>query len=392
MPRATLKRRPDGRYCTRYKGKDFYGATQSEAFAARDAYRKMLEQGMKKEALGVTVEEYAYRWVYTHKQHVQPNAFRTHTRILAKFCEAYGARLLRDIDGTDIQEFYNLYSGKSQSSINDTRDTIKGMFTQALADRAIVFNPALAANPPTGNKGTHRALAKPERALIHTVKHRFRPVVMVMLYAGLRRGEALAIDVDRDVDFENHTITVREAVRFELGRPVISDPKTEAGKRTIPLLDILFTELKGLHGLLAPAAHEKADGDGEPQPAIMSESAFDRAWSSYITALETELNGCHKRWYGKTKEQKELLEKGEKLPPWQSVNIRPHDLRHTYCTMLYDAGVDLKTAMKWMGHADQSMILRIYSHLTEEREKASAVALAKTVNDMLFKHNVNEQR
>ena len=123
---------------------------------------------------------------------------------------------------------------------------------------------------------------------------------------------------------------------------------------------------------------------------IMSESAFDRAWASYITALETSLNGGHKRWYGKTKAHLAAMERGEKLPPWRSVNIRPHDLRHTYCTLLYDAGVDLKTAMKWMGHADQSMILRIYAHLTDEREKASAIALAKTVNDMLVSQNVSQ--
>ena len=122
----------------------------------------------------------------------------------------------------------------------------------------------------------------------------------------------------------------------------------------------------------------------------MSESAFDRAWASYITALETSMNGCHKRWYGKTKEQQAILKAGGQLPPWRSANIRPHDLRHTYCTLLYDAGVDLKTAMKWMGHADQTMILRIYAHLTEEREKASAAALAKTVNDMLVSQNVSQ--
>ena len=254
MPRATLKRRPDGRYVTRYKGQDFYGNTQSEAFAARDAYRKMLEQGMKREALGVTVQEYAYRWVYTHKQHVSPNTFRTHTRILGKFCEIHGERPLKDIDGTDVQAFYNLFADKSQSSINDTRDTIKGMFTQALAYRVIVFNPTLAAKPPSGSKGTHRALTKPERALMHATQHRFRPVAMVMMYAGLRRGEALAINVDRDVDFAAKTLTVQEAVCFELGKAFIDDPKTEAGKRTIPLLDVLAKELKGLHGLLAPAA------------------------------------------------------------------------------------------------------------------------------------------
>ena len=392
MPRATLKRRPDGRYVTRYKGQDFYGDTQSEAFAARDAYRKMLEQGIKREALGVTVEEYAHRWVYTHKYHVQPNSFRMYTRILGDFCGMFGQRPLRDIDGTDVQTFYNGCAGKSQSSINKTRDTIKGMFTQALADRVIVFNPAMAANPPSGSKGTHRALARLERAQLHVFEHRFRPVVMVMLYAGLRRGEALALNIDRDVDFKGKTLTVREAVRFEHGQAAISDPKTEAGKRTVPLLDVLAKELEGLRGLLAPAVTMQEDRKGKAKPAVMSESAFDRAWVSYITALETTINGCHKRWYGKTKEHQAILKAGGQLPPWRDANIRPHDLRHTYCTMLYDAGVDLKTAMKWMGHADQTMILRIYAHLTDEKEKASAAALAKSVNDMIVSQNVSHTK
>ena len=45
------------------------------------------------------------------------------------------------------------------------------------------------------------------------------------------------------------------------------------------------------------------------------------------------MNGCHKRWYGKTKEQQAILKAGGQLPPWRSANIRPHDLRHTYCTL-----------------------------------------------------------
>ena len=392
MPRATLKRRPDGRYCTRYKGKDFYGATQSEAFAARDAFKRMLEQGLKREALGITVEAYASRWVCVHKQNVQPNTFRSYTHILARFCEQYGMMPIRDIDGTDIQEFYNLYSEKSQSTIHTMYVTIKGMFTQAFADRAIIYNPTLAAHPPTGKKGTHRAIEPSERMLIHSVQHRFRPVVMIMLYGGLRRGEALAIDVDRDIDFVNKTITVREAVRFELGHPLICDPKTEAGKRTLPLLDVLADELKGLHGLLAPAVHIRQNKNGSPDSGIMSESAFDSAWEGYLNALETKLNGCCKRWYGKTNQHQAMLAKGEKLPPWKTVNIRPHDLRHTYCTMLYNAGVDIKTAMKWMGHADQSMTLRIYSHLTDEREKSSAVALAQSVNAMIDSQNISIEK
>ena len=55
--------------------------------------------------------------------------------------------------------------------------------------------------------------------------------------------------------------------------------------------------------------------------------------------------------------------------------IRCHDFRHTYCTMLYEAGIDLKTAQRWMGHADEKMILRIYAHLTERQEQKAVEKL-----------------
>ena len=35
--------------------------------------------------------------------------------------------------------------------------------------------------------------------------------------------------------------------------------------------------------------------------------------------------------------------------------------------MLRDAGVDLKLAMQWMGHADEKMILKVYDHVSEFR-------------------------
>ena len=49
------------------------------------------------------------------------------------------------------------------------------------------------------------------------------------------------------------------------------------------------------------------------------------------------------------------------------MKIRPHDLRHSYATTLRDAGVDVKLAIRWMGHTDEKMILRIYDHPGEAR-------------------------
>ena len=43
--------------------------------------------------------------------------------------------------------------------------------------------------------------------------------------------------------------------------------------------------------------------------------------------------------------------------------------------MLYEAGIDLKTAQRWMGHVDEKKILRIYAHLTERQEQKAVEKL-----------------
>ena len=47
----------------------------------------------------------------------------------------------------------------------------------------------------------------------------------------------------------------------------------------------------------------------------------------------------------------------------------PHCLRHTYATMLYDAGVDVLTAKEFLGHSDIKTTLSIYTHLSAEKSK-----------------------
>lgn len=368
MPRQTLSQRQDGRYKCKYKGRQFYGATQKEAFAKRDEYKRMLERGIKEEASGLPVSVYATRWVQTYKANLSDASYNAYVRILRHFCEheGIGARSMQSIGAMDVQDFYNQYQGKSKSTISKVRNTIRAMFRSALADRVILYDPTFNATPPKGSAGTHRAITQHERDLIAKCPGRIRAGIMVMLFAGLRRGEMLALNVDRDVDFQAKTLTVREAVRFHNSHfPEIVDPKTEAGARTVPLLDVLADELRGKHGLVCT----KEDGE------IMTGSAWERAWESYIAALERLENGCQKRWYGRTKEHKALIAAGKELPPWKEITIRPHDLRHSYCTMLYDAGVDLKTAQKWMGHADQQVTMSIYTHLTAERQKSATEAL-----------------
>lgn len=339
MPRQTLKQRPDGRYRCKYKGMEFYGNTQKEALEAREAYKRMEEAGLRRESAGETVESYALRWLPVHKVGIRNTTYNAYANYLNIMCCVLGDKLIRDVTPSDIKEVYNSYMGKSDSTIKKAVTIYKAMFDSAIADGLIRTNPCKAdsAKPHKGSKGTHRAISEEERQLILSVEHRMRPAAMAMLYAGLRRGEAMALNVDEDIDFNAHTISVHAAVHFEGNRPIKDErTKTEAGRRTIPLFAPLAQCLSNTHGLLLPTA----SGD------LCTQMSFSRAWDSYMLALSKAAG--------------------------KPISIRAHDLRHSFCTMLRDCGVDLKIAIRWMGHSDEKMILQIYDHVTPEREEKAA--------------------
>ena len=351
--RQHLKKRADGRYACRYKNKWFMGATEREALEAREEYKRLLQTASPSSET-MTVAQYAAKWLPLYKADCSAKTYNDYAKQLDAMISAIGSMLIRSVTVDDVQLVYRHYIGYSASTIKRARMLYVDMFDCAVEQDLIRHNPFTSGNaaPPKGYEGSHRALTPYEDQIILNVPADFRLPVMVMRYAGLRRGEMMALDIDRDVDFERGVIHVREAVRYDSNQPIISSPKTAAGVRTVPLLDILRHELAGHHGLVATSA----------AGTMMSESAFSSAWAKYINQVQVQVNGCTHRWYGKKKEHR-----GKELPPWWEFEITPHDLRHSYCTMLRDAGVDIKLAMRWMGHADEKMILRIYDHITEER-------------------------
>lgn len=304
MPRASLKQRKDGRFKCKYNGVQFYGDTQSEAYTKRDAYKKQLEAGLRADMASVTFSQYAQKWIDAYKGNASTRYYNDILHILHAFIQVAGDKPLKEYVKTDIQEAYASLNEKSKSYISKYNQTIKAVFQTAMEDRLLVFNPCGKIKPPKGDAGTHRAIEPWERELILQSEHRLKPAVMCMLYAGLRRGEVLALNVDRDVDFQAMTITVREAVRFEANQPILVDPKTEAGIRVIPMLDILADELKGRHGLVATMA----------QGEMLSETGFRRAWAGFITSLEEIHNGSQKRWYGHR-----VGQNAGDMPPWIKV-------------------------------------------------------------------------
>lgn len=346
------KRRADGRYVAVYKQHYFYGHSPEEADAKREAYRQKTERSLHYD----TVREYAVEWLPINRQQVAPKTMELYKSFVDIISEYIGERAFSDVKPSDIKRIYSVrFASASDSHIRHFRNLITAIFDSAVEDGYIPYNPCRSkkAAPHRGTAGTHRQITPEERQLILSTEARLRPVVMTMLYAGLRDSEALALDVGRDVDFEAGIIHVRQFRHVNRNSVWTSDTgKTPAAVRDVPLLPELARVLKQIPGLLATGR------DGK----ILTTSGWRSAWRVYINDLEVSLNGCRHRWYGKRS-----IDQEHPPDPWKPVTIRPYDLRHSYCCMCRDAGVDPNVLRLWLGHSDISMIMRVYDHVSDDR-------------------------
>lgn len=372
-PKNTAQR-SDGRYKCTYKGRCFYGKTSDEARKKRDEFKRLVEEGMQTRQ--VRVQDYAAEWLPIAKVGIRAHTYNGYAKMLDYLNMEIGTKYLDQVKPTDIKRVFSVhYADRSGSHIRHAKNLYTGMFDAAMEDGYIRTNPcrSRSAKPHKGKEGSHREITEEERQLIETTEHPLRPLVMTMLYAGLRNGEALALDVDQDVDFQRKLIHVQHFRHADVNAPTIDEHgKNENANRYIKLFPQLEEALDGLHGLLI-SMH-----DGLP----LSKIGWKRKWDSYVNAIERRLNGCQKRWYGRRacdKENKakyeELMAQGKHeearqyiLPPWKSFTVRPYDLRHSFATYCRDLEIDILVCMRWMGHSDSSMILKIYDHVSPKRE------------------------
>lgn len=334
MPRQKkqrLKQRKDGRYCCRYKDKQFFGYTEEEALAAREEYKRQEAAG-EAAMQYITLGDYAAAWLPVHKAGVKQSTYNGYASILDAFITPAASIQLDKLTTDDVSRLYSRLTGKSASYIHKAKILLTAILDSATDAGYIKKNPcrAKSVKPPKGASGTHRAITDEERQLILETPHRMQLAALLMLFCGLRRGEALAVEAS---DISDDALIVRRSVYFVGNRPVVSSPKTSAGFRTVPIPPVLRPFLRDLTGLITPGKNS----------SYLTEQAFQRGWESYQKALSAAAG--------------------------HPVRIRAHDLRHSYCTMLRDAGVDIHQAIIWMGHADEKMILRVYDHPGKAREE-----------------------
>jgi integrase len=252
--------------------------------------------------------------------------------------------------------------GLSSQTVRHIHNVLHGALKQAMREGLVNRNVAQATSPPklVRTEEMNPLSRKQVTQFLSTLAgERLEAAFLLDLATGLRRGELLALRWS-DLNLERGTLQVRKSlsrVKQDDGttRLEFSDVKTPKSRRLIPLPDEAVRELR---------AHKARQN----QEKLKLGEAYQDRGMVFATVLggPIEPRNFHRRWT-------ELLKKAG-IP-----HTRFHNLRHTFATILLEAGEHPKVVQEMLGHSKVSMTLDTYSHVVPGLKVQAAV----TVNNIL---------
>jgi integrase len=212
---------------------------------------------------------------------------------------------------------------------------------RAVALNLIPRNPAaLAEKPKPKRPEIHPWTAEEtERFLRASESDRLHAAFLLLATTGLRRGEALGLRWS-DVTLDRASLSVQRALVLVGSAPTLSEPKTAAGRRAVPLSHQTVGALR---------AHRKA------QAGERLALGRDYADGDLVFAQED----------GSPVHPDRFLDAFHRISTCAGLRrTRPHDLRHGWATRALEAGVPAKVVQELLGHSSAMVTLDIYSHVT----------------------------
>ena len=349
---------------------------EKEAQVANDQF-----EGIKAESRYVTVNELFDLWCQL-KRGLKNNTFENYKYMYNTFVRPYFGKLrLSALKKSDVKRFYNSLADELHlkgSAIDNIHTVLHQVLDMAVDDNYIPSNPSDHALKEL--KQSHvfktekrRSLTIPEQELLlsflkgsHLYSHWY-PIFAVMIGTGLRVGEVTGlrwcdIDLDDGIIDINHTLVYYDH-RDEKHKKGcyfnVNTPKTEAGKRQVPMLSfvkeafIMEREYQHVMGIKCEVTI-----DGYSDFIFINRYGGAQHFGTLNKTIRRIIRDCNDAELNKDPNVKVLLP-----------HFSCHSLRHTFTTRMCEAGVNVKVMQDTLGHADISTTLNIYADVTKELKK-----------------------
>lgn len=342
------------------------GDTKKEAFDRAEAVLKKLEAGVDvKKVQKLVFEEVAWEWLKTYsKRKVKPGTVRVREKEI-KILLRYIARV--NIDKISHRQYQNILNDLDDKSY--ARTTIEGVHVTAnMIMKYAIKHKMRMDNPCTGAVIPEKILTVEEientsiddeflennelTEFLEAAYHHGMPMDIerfyLLAFSGMRSGELCALKWT-DIYFESNQVRITKTLYNEnnnMKEYELVTPKTKGSIRSVDIDESVMNLLKAYKDRQQKVMIENRTNDPEFHDA----------------------NFVFCRDNGYPFIQKSVLNRMKRLLKKTSINkeATPHIFRHTHISMLTEAGVDLKTIMKRVGHDDPETTLRIYTHVTEK--------------------------
>ncbi len=237
-----LKKRADGRYVRAIKdertGKRVYFYGTSE----REINKKILDYTVRKEK-GRLFCEVADEWWETEVEKLSPSTIKGYRTATTRIVDYLGQYHISEIETSDINKVLNKLArqGLAKKTVKNHKIIINRIFHFAVVEGDIKYNPANEAELPRNLPETKRHPATPDEESTIRKNSEIWLLPYMALTTGMRKGELLGLKWE-DIDLQSNLIYVKRSVWYG-GGIHIKEPKTEAGKRKIPIITPLREEL-----------------------------------------------------------------------------------------------------------------------------------------------------
>ena len=301
--------------------------------------------------------------------------------------ETFGLKRIAEIKYSDVLQFYyHLLNqqGISLGTLDSVHCLLHPTFQLAVRDEIIRKNPTDGVMKEISresgkNRGVRHALTiEQQRCFMeyianHPIYYHWWPMFTILLGTGCRIGEALGLRW-QDLDFENRVISINHSLVYYPANGSnkcvlrVSLPKTDAGIRTIPMLDIVKDAFEMLY------EEQKENGFNETEIDGMTGFIFCNRFGS-VPNPQT-VNHTIKRIANNYNADEVVRARKEHRDPIILPNFSCHHLRHTFCTRLCENETNLKVIQSIMGHKNIETTLDIYAEATEKKKQESFENLA----------------